>query len=503
MSLLTRFAAPLVFIAATAHAGDFVDTRISMVLADDNVLARSGETKINSPDLGFGATAGNTQFYDNFNTKFSGFESLSNVVLYKKSPSYFDGFSGEAALAINVLMRPAGTIDFRDNSSYLKLNWRPHGWGEKEELSLTGFPVSSDRFRLGYAYRISWGGSSAFTNRALNDGVPGARLQLTRDRWYAFAGLKTGLLLNDRSLEKERVYGFMAGGGWDVLPSLRIEANGGYFQKGIVPGLANQGIEAPVNAEGISAQVTWHVGVPVGTSIDFKLYKNDPEIFQKFFSPEQYPGGLSYSVSLEGAYLAQTLEDPDVFAATKIQSAQAIALQGRLKYNYLRVNLLGLYRTLSFIQFDVPGIPPYKDFPTGTSQRPEMFIAVGVDYFFPSLHLTPGIILGIQSPASFKSPSTVIGGSNPPPNTTGSRVVVLSGVNDLEVLPTGFRALPIISGKINAKLDISDYLSLIGEVYYTYNPNRTVFRDSVAGIAEPSFEKPHGLGFNAIMQARF
>jgi hypothetical protein len=503
LSLLPRFAALSVLAAATAHAGDFVDTRISIVLADDNVLARSGETKINSPDVGFGATTGNTQFYDNFNTKFSGFESLSNIVLYKKSASFFDGFTGEAALAINVLMRPAGTIDFRDNSSYLKLNYRPGGWGEKEEISFTGFPVSSDRFRLGFAYRISWGGSSVFTNRALNDGVPGARLQITRDRWYAFAGLKTGLLLNDRTLEKERVYGGMAGGGFDITDKLRIEANGGYFQKGIVPGLANQGIEAPVNARGISGQITWHVGVPVGTSIDFKLYRNDPEIFQKFFTPEQYPGGLSYSVSIEGSYLDQTLENPDVFAATKIQPATAIALQGRAKINFLRVNILALYRTLSYIQFDVPGIPPYKDFPTGTTQKPEMFVAVGADYHFPGLHLTPGIILGIQQPASFKSPSTLLGGNNPPGAFTGSRTVVLSGVNDFEILPTSYDALPIFSAKVNAKLDLSEYMSFIGEIYYTRNPNRTTFRDSVAGIAEPSFEKEHGLGFNLIMQARF
>ncbi len=503
MRLLPRFVALSVFAAASAHAGDFVDTRISFSLADDNLLARSGETKINSPDPGFGATAGNTQFYDNFNTRFSGFESLSNIVLYKKSPSFFEGFTGEAALAINVLVRPAGTIDFRDASSYLKLNWRPPGWGEREELSFTGFPVSSDRFRLGYAYRISWGGSSVFTNRAINDGVPGARLQLTRDRWYLFAGLKTGLLLNDRTLEKERVYGGMFGGGVDITDKLRLEANGGYFQKGIVPGLANQGIEAPVNARGASAQVTWHVGVPVGTSIDFKLYKNDPEILQKFFTPEAYPGGFSYSVSLEGAYLDQTLEDPDVFAKTKIQSATAIALQARAKWNFLRFNVLALYRTLSYIQFDVPGIPPYKDFPTGTEQNPEMFVAVGADYHFPGLHLTPGVIVGVQQPANFKSPSTLLGGNNPPGGFTGSRTVVLSGVNDVEILPTSFRALPIISAKANAKLDISDYMALIGEVYYTYNPNRTTFRDSVAGIAEPTFEKPSALGFNLIMQARF
>jgi hypothetical protein len=503
LNLRPKFAVPLLLIGTLAHAGDWVDTRISFVLADDNVLAGAGETTPNSPNAGFGAGNQNTQFYDNFNTKFSGFESLGNLVLYKASPSFFEGFNAEAALAINLLLKPGGVVSLADNSSYLKLNWRPPGWNEKENVSLTGFPVSSDRFRLGFAYRISWGGSSVFTNRALGDGVPGARLQVTRDRWYAFFGMKTGQLLNDLILEKERVYGFMAGAGFDITDKFRIEANGGYFQKGIIPGLANQGILAPVNALGGSAQIVWHVGVPVGTSIDFKLYKNDPDMVQKFFTPEVYPGGLSYSVSLEGSYLAQTLENPDVFAQTKLQRATALALQGRMKLNFLRLSLLGMYRSLSFIQFDVPGIPPYKDFPAGTVLQPEMFIALGADYNFPRLHLTPGIILGIQQPATFKTPSTVLGGSAPPLGLTGSRTVVVRDVNQLSILPTNYDAIPIFSAKVNAKLDISDYFALIGEVYYTRDPNRTTFRDSVSGIAEPSFEKEHAVGFNAIMQARF
>ena len=80
---------------------------------------------------------------------------------------------------------------------------------------------------------------------------------------------------------------------------------------------------------------------------------------------------------------------------------------------------------------------------------------------------------------------------------------MLSGVNDFEILPTSYDALPIFSAKVNAKLDISDYMALIGEAYYTRNPNRTTFRDSVAGIAEPSFEKEHAIGFNTMLQARF
>ncbi len=489
--------------ALPATAGDFVDTRLSFVLADDNVLAKAGETTQNSPNAGFGAGAQNTQFYDNFNTKYSGFEKLSNLVLYKMSPSFFEGFTAEAALNVTLLMRDSGTIDFRDNSSYVRINWRPSGWGEKESVALTGFPVTSDRFRLGYAYKISWGGNSIFTYRAANDGIPAARLQVTRERWYAFTGMKTALLYNDLVREKERLYGYMAGAGVDLHPLLRLEASGGYFQKGIVPGLADQGINAPVNALGGSAQLVYHLGTPIGTSVDFRLYKNDPDVYQRFFAPEVYPGGVSAVVALEGSLLSQSLADPDVFGRTKMQNAIAAALQAKLKYNYLRLNVTGLYRSLSYIQFDVPSFPPYYDFPTGTQVKPELFIAVGADYHFPALHFTPGVVLGVQQPPSFRSPSSNLGGNNPPASLQGDRTVVVRDVNTFATLPSGYDPILVFSAKLTGRLDISEYFAAIGEVYYTRDPNKVTFRDDTAGIAQPTFEKEHGLGFNVIVQARF
>ncbi|MHB8876822.1 MAG: hypothetical protein ACYC8T_24260 [Myxococcaceae bacterium] len=485
-----------------ALAGDFIDTRLSFVLADDNVLAGSGETTPNSPNAGFGAGPQNTQFYDNFNTKFSGFETLSNIVLYKQSPAFFEGLTTEAAFTILVLESPSGGVALKDNSSYVKLNYRPSSWGEKENVSLTGFPVSADRFRLGYAYRISWGGSGVFTKQAFASGVPGVKLQLTKDKWYAFAGMKTALLLNALIQEQERLYGYMGGAGYDITPELRVEAGGGYFQKGIVPGLASQGVEAHVNAAGGSAQVTYHRGVPVGTSVDFRLYKNDPEALQRFFAPEVYPGGLSGMVSLEGSYLVQSLEDPDTFGATRPQAATAVALQGRVKLNFLRLHLLGLYRSLSFIQFEVPGLS-YRDFSEGTVLKPEMFVAVGADYHLPKLHLTPGIILGIQQPASYASPVAALGGNNPPPSMQGSRTVVVRDANEGSILPTSYAAVPILSAKATFRWDISETIAAVGEIYYTRDANRVTFRDSVLGIAEPSFEKEHQLGFNTMLQARF
>lgn len=501
--------------ASSAFAGDFIDTRIAFALANSNIFVKPGETTPSEPGTGFGASKQNTQFYDNFNTRFSGFENLATASLYKKSPSFFEGFDAEAALNILFNDLPSGQIQLFDNSSYVKLNYKPAGWGAKEEIAFTGFPVSSDRLRLGYAWRVSWGGDSAFTfnqgsgstGNALTGirptAVPGAKLQVTRERWYAFVGMKTGLLLNGILNVQERQYGFLAGGGFDLMPNrLRLEVNGGYFQRGIAPSLAQQGIEAKVNAIGGSAQLSFFSDA-ILPSIDLRLYKNDPDVVTRFFTPEKYPGGLSYQLSLEGSVLGQTLIDPDRFAATKIQPAAAIALQARFKYDFWRFYALGLFRSLSFIQFDVPGLPPYYDFTRSSTVRPEMWFAIGGDRYFPRLHLTAGLVVGVQSPASVSAPRFDFGATNPPAGLTGPRTVVVRDVNLFAILPADTVVIPIFSVKGTFKLDISDYFALLGEVFYNRDANRVTFRDSTQSISVPVFEKEHQLGFNAVVQAKF
>jgi len=497
---------------AHALAGDLVDSRITLLFADDNILAAAGETTPNSPSARFGAAgSSNTQFYDNFNTKYSGFESLSNLVLYKKSPSYFDGLTTEAALALTLLVareRPTSVLQavlISDASSYLRLNYTPPSWDSSkgEGFSLTGFPLSADRFRLGYAYKISWGGSRIFPNGG--ESVPGAKLQFTKSIGqdqivYGFVGMKTTLILNDELHEQETNYGILAGAGVDITPYLRWDASGGYFQKGVTPNTSVLG--APVSATGASSQLVFHHGAPVGSSVDFALYKNDPDLPTRFFRPESYPGGFSFSTALEGSYLSQTLADPDTFGSTKVQRAYAGALQLRAKYDFLRVSMIGLWRSLSFIQFDVPGFPPFQDFPAGTELVDEKFIAVGVDYYLPKLHMTPGIVGGVQIPASFTSKG-LLGGNNPPESLAGVRTVVVRDANQLTVLPTGEEAKLIYSTKATLRWDLSDFFAIAGEFFVNYDQNRTTFRDSAEGVAEPTHEKPLIVGFNTLLQARF
>lgn len=507
---LSAGAAALALAFATpALAGDWVDTRLSFAFADDNVLAAEGETTPSSPSARFGAGAQNTLFFDNVNTRFSGFETLSNLTLYKSTPAFFEGLNTEAALSIVALERFDGTINLRDNSSYVRLNYRPLSWGEKDGISFTGFPVSADRFRLGYAYRITWGGNGVFTTRAQQFGVPGARLQINKQfnddqGVYVFVGAKSGLILNDITREQRTNYGVLGGGGVDVHKYVRLDISAGYFQKGTIPGLADRSIEAYVNQAGASAQLVFHVGTPVGTSIDLRLYKNDPDVYERLFRPETYdPGGpASLSISLEGSHLAQTLGDPDSFGDTVVQTAQAAALIGRVKKGYARFNVTALYRTVSFIQNEVPGFPPFNDFPDGTELQPEIFGSIGVDYHLPRAHVTPGLILGVQQPAAYTG-ATGLGGNVPDPALLGRRTVVFRDTNLVSILRAGDKSQPILAGKLTFRWDLSDTVAAIGETYVNYDNNRTNFRDDVTGVVEPVYEKPLGIGFNAVLQARF
>lgn len=506
-----KCAALAAVMAQAAFAGDFIDTRVTFAVANSNVFARPGETTPNEPGTGFGAARQNTQFYDNFNTRYSGFETLSNISLYKRSASFFEGFDAEAALNVVVVTQPSGAITLFDNASFVKINYRPAGWGAREDISMTGFPVSADRMRLGYAWKLSWGGDSAFTyNQGTGTSttgrpaaVPGMKIQVTRDRWYAFVGAKTGLLLNNLNNAQERQYGLLFGAGVDLVPNrVRLEANGGYFGRGNVPSLATSGIRAPVNALGGSAQLSFFSDT-ILPSLDMRLYKNDPDLMQRFFRPETYNGGLTYQLSLEGSFLGQSLINPDRYAATKVQTAGALALQARFKYDFWRFYALGLMRSLSFIQFDVPGLVPFTDYAAGSTVRPELWLAVGGDRFIPAAHLTLGLVLGVQNPASVTSPRFDFGGSTPFPGITGPRTVVVRDVNLFAIIPAEAKIVPIFSVKATFRLDISEYFALLGEGYFNRDDNRFTFRDSTESISQPTNELPNQLGFNLVAQARF
>jgi hypothetical protein len=286
--------------------------------------------------------------------------------------------------------------------------------------------------RLGYSYRISWGGSpiffkynpdlpvqSAGTGGGFaqnNTPAPGAKLMVADERWYAYLGFKTSLLLdrNPAVLEQVAVYGGLAGAGFDAIPNrLRIEANGGYFDRGTNPLFfgTSQGSNGqtftsyPVNTYGGTLQVSVFDGISPTTSADFALYRNDPMVSAvRYFQRPVYRPGFNWMASAEGTILGSTLQDVDHPDSTKTQLAFAADVNLRAQIRHWRLRGDVETRSLSYVLINQPSLVPFQDFPKGASVMPEVFGVLGFDYFVERLGLTAGASLGIESPASFTPP---------------------------------------------------------------------------------------------------
>ena len=490
-----------VSVAWHANAGDFIDTRLSFVISENNFFAGPGETPINSPGLIIDPGAAGIQFFDNYDTRYSGFETLSHLVLYSKLPSFFDNLTTEASLVVRLETVSEHVTNLYDAGSYLRLSY---AFSNDSNLELVMFPISGDRFRLGYSYKISWGGSNLFT---LNSGlVPAAKLQLNYPWGYGFVGFKATQirehLENSQQTENVANYGVLGGLGVEFL-GFRVEANGGYFNRGAyaMTGLTGEAI----HARGVSYQLSYHKGMEIGTSIDFKLYENDPDREFNFFKPEKYDGKLSFMIKHEGSYLVHTLADFEQFATTVEQPAAAFDLNVAIKSGYFRAHLDAMYRSLSFMLVNVPSFVPFYDFPDAVETSPEYFIALGVDYHFPKLHLTPGIKFGVRKPATYTVENFASGGLL----FLGKRSVVVNESNQQAgefqrySLPAGQEVELIWAVKANCRMDLSESFAVIAELYYSWDNNQVKYISDDTGINFIQFVEPKVLGLNVAAQARF
>ena len=148
--------------------GDFMDTRLSWTFGDDDILHQTGQAFPLSPDASIGDRKQYRLFFDNLNSRFSGRENMTHLALYKKMPGFIHKLDTEASLVIRFdigqLAQNTGNLNqaLYDAGSFIRAVLS-HG-GEREGkagLGLTLWPLDTDRFRLGYLYDISWGGTAA------------------------------------------------------------------------------------------------------------------------------------------------------------------------------------------------------------------------------------------------------------------------------------------------------------------------------------------------------
>jgi hypothetical protein len=134
-----------------------MDTRLAFTLTNENILAKPGETTPSAPGWRFGTPSSlGVLFFDGYDTRYSGFETLSHATMYRE---YGSGhLQAEGAFVVRINDLGENTISLSDDGSYLTISdWKDPTHKDPTRVSLTAFPVSADRFRLGYSYRLSWG----------------------------------------------------------------------------------------------------------------------------------------------------------------------------------------------------------------------------------------------------------------------------------------------------------------------------------------------------------
>ncbi len=499
-----------------ARAGDFMDTRLSFNLTDEDLLGNPTLLQPQAAGLRFGTPVARwgTMFFDNYDTRFAGFENLTALVLYKSLKVGQSDFEGALVIRPNELSDNA--IILYDAGSYLKWTyWLDPTRTNKTNLAVTAFPMSSDPLRLGYSYKISWGGSPIYFKPnpdnpyaigvpANNPNpVPGLRVQLSGDRAYGFLAAKSTVLLNVKDNQQEAVGAVLGGAGVDLTPEWRLEANGGFFDRGTLPkeGVLGQ----PLDTFGGTGQIVYHHGVPVGRSIDFQLYKNDPTSSATWFKPETYPGGLTWLVSSEVTWTGTTLQNPDIPSSTTLAPGMAGDVNFRMKYNFLRLHADLMYRDLMFALLNVPGFDPNTALSsTSAKVTPEMFAAVGADYYFSGPHLTLGLTGGVDSPATYSGVfPKALAGNIPEEALPVSTTVVVQSEGNYELLPPKQAAAPIVAFEGTGKVDFGAF-AVVGELYLDIDHNLTELQRNSA--QDPYVRVPFnafGLGFNLCFQAKF
>ena len=520
--LLTLTAASvLAAYAAPAAANDWIDTRITFTIGDDNFLKDAGEQVPDSPLINIGDRSGYELPFDNLDLATSGRENELHLVLYKKVEGILPGLITEAAAAIELDMEALAMGEdvgrvFSDDSSYIRLAYALDELRKgKEYIDIVLFPLDGDRFRVGYLYDLTWGGSNMFPKK--KGPSPAFKIGGNHGMIYWWAGMKMVQgpkppkeVGNEQGTKKtvtefETLYSGLAGLGAQPMEGLSIDVSGGYVQMAHNP--TKDVIGTTVAASGFSARLAYGRGLNVGLSSDLRLLRNDPEFLEGLSRRPTYKtdDSVNWRVALEGNLIGQTLADPDQFGSTTIQWASAAALDFRLQRNYLRLNVTAVYRSLEFSLINAPSFTPYQAFPEEAIIQPQIFGAVSADYHFPSLWLTPGIQAGVEMPSAVKTElyATEQAGSNPPSTLISEHTIIVDSDGEYRILPEGKGRVPVYSVRINARWYPSEMLTLMAFFIFQYDENATILVDNADLTKSRVFDEPIRFGAGVTAQARF
>lgn len=492
----------LLLLSQLAFAGDFVDVWVTTAFEDTNLLAGPDAY---SPSANF-VERGNRTFFENYESSTTDDISRADLVLYKKSDSFFKGWWAEAAFVLRYTpyLDPAKTkpgVDVKDDGSYVRIVRELSG--KDHTLSLTGYAVDAGRFRLGYSYDLTWGAKEiySFTTGA----APGVRLQWQMGGDYAYVGAKSSVgdyIYYDpetgyKETRNQAYYGLLAGGGVQMADRLRLEAGTGFFQQGQILNITDTSSDlygSAINAAGFCGQVAFRTNPKLDfiSSADLKLYRNSPDFVKDSYISHRQLDGFGALIQTEINVLSHNLLDPDDESSTVIERGIAGDVQTVLVYGSTTLGVDLVYKDLPFILFDIPGLTSGVALPSDMERTSQIYGRFQVSHFFERAHTTPSIGVGLMQPATY---------------TTTDGTFVQYTERDKERVPDGQNPAAILSSVAGVQVDLTPHVVLVGEALYTVDNNLSDYvetEDSSAGerVPAPNNER-HALGMNLMMRARF
>lgn len=491
----------LLFAALPAHAGEFMDVWVTTAFEDTNILAGPDAY---SPSANF-VERGNQTFFENYDSRFTDDISQSYLVLYRRDEGFSQRVFTEAALVLRFqpFLDPDFTepgVSITDDGSYVRVAVRlGDGTDDKHNLSITGYAVDANRFRLGYSYDLTWGGRNIFVFDPL--AAPGVRVQYQNREAYAFAGVKTAVgdyidpVTSDT--RNQAYYGFLVGGGGELGDHVRLEAGLGSFQQGQLTNVADVAsplYNAPIVAAGASAQIAFRTNPELDyiVSNELRLYRNAPDQLRDTYIFHRTLEGGGLLVQGEVNALAHNLIDPDTVDSTVVEKAFAGDLQALYVTGTTELGADLVYKDLPFIVFNIPGITSGYALSNNVDTSPEIYVRARAGRYLPEAHLTPSVGVGYKVPASY--------------GTSQDGYFVQYDSRNKENVPDGFAPSAILSAVGGLQWDISKSTVAVGEVLYTLDNNQSDFvqTDEEVGtnVIAPANER-NIVGFNLMLRARF
>lgn len=506
---LTLLAAAVLPISA--HAGDFVDTRLVFIAGDDDLANEAGTTVPTSQLPDIGERSGYNRIFDERDSAESGRESRTHLVLYKKADGYFPGLTTEAALVMQLSHARLQTNDPRtlsDDGTFLRIEQK---FGDSAARA-TMMPFDSDRMRLGFLWDITWAGNTVFPNSTL---TPGVELEWLAPNWDVHAGAKTARLQfvtddsDPRNGQIEAFMGVFGGLGLgNKKDGLRFDLEGGFFDKGRNPNGLVRGEK--ITSAGFSARLAYISGLPFEETTNTRMYSANP--VSAWNKPNPFPGETRWRVAVEGTQLGQVLEDPDSTGGTTIENGYAGAAYGRLQMGATSVTVRAIYRDVAFLYFDNPGaLVRYQAITKDLDQSPELTAYATVEHFLSESKLTPGISFGFQQPAAVSS-AVPQAGINAPDILRGRASLIFrradmfddTGLMTLSFLPVRAEVEPVLTTRIHTRIDLAEGFGVQAQFTVVRDPNRVFLKQDRLNVnSVRSFDDPMTYGASIMARAEF